>query len=283
MGGGGGFGRGGAFYNSGPAKLVNCTVASNLCIGGPGGMGGIGGSALSSDAYGGRGGRGGGGGSGNGSLYDTSGGLTMINCTLALNQGIAGSGGAGGAGGYGGRNGGNGAPGSPGPSGGAIGGLTAGGIGSTVWNTILASNSPGGNSSGAIRDTGHNLSSDASCNFTNVGSLNNTDPKLGPLTTNGGPTVTMALLPGSLAIDAGDNSGAPTTDQRGFPRPVGPAVDIGAWTSPRAATWANPAACSRALICLTGFRSAPTSLVKMEPWCSTTTAGLARPAGFIGS
>jgi hypothetical protein len=153
----------------------------------------------------------------------------MINCTLALNQGIAGSGGAGGAGGYGGRNGGNGAPGSPGPSGGAIGGLTAGGIGSTVWNTILASNSPGGNSSGAIRDTGHNLSSDASCNFTNVGSLNNTDPKLGPLTTNGGPTVTMALLPGSLAIDAGDNSGAPTTDQRGFPRPVGPAVDIGAY------------------------------------------------------
>jgi hypothetical protein len=46
------------------------------------------------------------------------------------------------------------------------------------------------------------------------------DPKLGPLASNGGPTKTMALLAGSKAIDAGDNAGAPATDQRGagFPR-----------------------------------------------------------------
>jgi hypothetical protein len=39
----------------------------------------------------------------------------------------------------------------------------------------------------------------------------------------------MALLPGSLAIDAGDTSAAPLTDQRGFPRPAGSAADIGAF------------------------------------------------------
>ena len=55
------------------------------------------------------------------------------------------------------------------------------------------------------------------------------DPKLGPLADNGGPTLTMALLPGSPAIDAGNTSLAPTTDQRGFPRPAGLAADIGAF------------------------------------------------------
>jgi len=59
--------------------------------------------------------------------------------------------------------------------------------------------------------------------------MNNTDPKLGPLANNGGPTLTMALLPGSPAIDAGNTSLAPATDQRGFPRPAGLAADIGAF------------------------------------------------------
>jgi hypothetical protein len=54
---------------------------------------------------------------------------------------------------------------------------------------------------------------------------------LGPLFPNGGPTNTMALLAGSPAIDAGDNSvrGAPLfliADQRGVPRCH---VDIGAY------------------------------------------------------
>ena len=82
---------------------------------------------------------------------------------------------------------------------------------------------------GNITDGGHNLSSDASCAFTAVGSMNNTDPKLGPLADNGGPTLTMALLPGSPAIDAGSAVGAPATDQRGVPRPQGAGVDIGAF------------------------------------------------------
>jgi hypothetical protein len=64
---------------------------------------------------------------------------------------------------------------------------------------------------------------------TNVGSMNNTDPILGPLAANGGPTLTMALLPGSPAIDGGDTAAAPAADQRGFPRPAGLAADIGAF------------------------------------------------------
>jgi len=55
------------------------------------------------------------------------------------------------------------------------------------------------------------------------------DPMVGPLANNGGPTLTMALLPGSPAIDAADPAAAPATDQRGVPRPVGPAPDIGAF------------------------------------------------------
>ena len=39
----------------------------------------------------------------------------------------------------------------------------------------------------------------------------------------------MALLPGSPAIDAGNSSLAPVTDQRGFPRPADLAADIGAF------------------------------------------------------
>jgi hypothetical protein len=57
------------------------------------------------------------------------------------------------------------------------------------------------------------------------------DPMLGPLADNGGPTLTHALLPGSPAIDAGDNSDAPEWDQRGpgFPRIVNGRIDIGAF------------------------------------------------------
>jgi hypothetical protein len=51
------------------------------------------------------------------------------------------------------------------------------------------------------------------------------DPLLGPLADNGGPTMTMALLPGSPAIGAGTD--CPETDQRGVPRDVG--CDIGAF------------------------------------------------------
>ncbi len=54
------------------------------------------------------------------------------------------------------------------------------------------------------------------------------DPLLGPLQNNGGLTQTRAPLAGSRTIDRGTGTGAPDIDQRGQPRPAGPAVDIGA-------------------------------------------------------
>lgn len=61
------------------------------------------------------------------------------------------------------------------------------------------------------------MASDASCSFAGSGDQNSTDPMLGPLAKNGGATKTMALLPGSPAID----NSAPTCssfDQRGAER-----------------------------------------------------------------
>ena len=165
-----------------------------------------------------QGGPGGDGGSGFGGICDTNGSLSLINCTLAFNSGNGGAGGLGGAGDPVGASGANGS---------AAGGFTT--IGGSLVNTLLASNDPGGNGAGTVNDGGHNLSSDGTCAFSATGSLNDTDPMIGPLTDNGGPTLTMALLPGSPAIDAGDSAAAPPTDQRGFPRPAGAAADIGAY------------------------------------------------------
>lgn len=55
----------------------------------------------------------------------------------------------------------------------------------------------------------------------NNNQVNVSNPGLNPLQSNGGSTQTHALIDGSPAIDAGDdNSATPTTDQRGFNRPV---------------------------------------------------------------
>ena len=61
------------------------------------------------------------------------------------------------------------------------------------------------------------------------------DPRLGALGDNGGPTKIHKLLQSSTAIDSGDDSSAPATDQRGVTRPkdgnkdgVG-STDIGAF------------------------------------------------------
>ena len=70
--------------------------------------------------------------------------------------------------------------------------------------------------------------------YPGMGNINQ-DPLLGPLADNGGFTQTHALGPGSPAIDAGDPTNCPATDQRGFPRPIdgdginGPRCDIGAY------------------------------------------------------
>ncbi len=58
------------------------------------------------------------------------------------------------------------------------------------------------------------------------------DPMLGTLQENGGPTLTMAPLPGSPVLDAGDSSAVPAdlvADQRGLTRVRSRAVDLGAF------------------------------------------------------
>jgi parallel beta-helix repeat protein len=66
--------------------------------------------------------------------------------------------------------------------------------------------------------------------FSGANNLTNGNPLLAPLGNYGGPTPTMPPLPGSPAIDAGLDSVTNflATDQRGFPRRIGPHVDIGA-------------------------------------------------------
>lgn len=95
----------------------------------------------------------------------------------------------------------------------------------SINNSIVASSTSGGDclylAAFPISDNGHNISSDDTCGFDPAnGSMPNTDPLLGPLHDNGGPTWTHTLLTGSPAIDAGDNAQCPGTDQRSEPRPV---------------------------------------------------------------
>ena len=90
------------------------------------------------------------------------------------------------------------------------------------------------NASGPITDGGYNLSSDASPGFTEESSLNDTDPLLRPLADNGGRTPTMALVPASPAVNAGDAASCPPTDQRGVSRPQLGGCDIGAFELPYA-------------------------------------------------
>jgi hypothetical protein len=82
-----------------------------------------------------------------------------------------------------------------------------------------------------ISSLGHNLDSGNDCAFAGSGDLRNTDPHLGPLHADGGPTPTLGLPAGSPALDKipGSGAGCLATDQRAIPRPQGAACDIGAY------------------------------------------------------
>ena len=100
-------------------------------------------------------------------------------------------------------------------------------------NTIMA-NSSGGDClkvSGTIVTSTNNLVEDGGCSAGAVNFLSG-DPALGLLADNGGGTLTHALLPGSRAIDAGNNATCPAIDQRGVTRPQNAACDIGAVEAP---------------------------------------------------
>lgn len=116
--------------------------------------------------------------------------------------------------------------GNSGSDGGGI--FSFGGADVLINNTIIA-NSVGGDCVNINAIGNNNLIEDGSCNAFLSG-----DPNLGILQDNGGTTLTHALLSGSIAIDAGNNSSIPsgvTTDQRGvgFHRIVNGIVDIGAF------------------------------------------------------
>jgi predicted outer membrane repeat protein len=150
-----------------------------------------------------------------GGVYEDFGSLTLVNDTLNLNAA-------------------------------AFGSAVWGENGTTALGDTLAANVPLAPGNGTLfgglglSSLGHNLSTDKSGTFLAAAGdqTNITNPKLGPLQDNGGPTFTFALVPGSAAIDAGDDSLGgltPSVDQRGVLRPqsggsgLGDHVDIGAF------------------------------------------------------
>jgi hypothetical protein len=258
-------GLGGAIYNQGILRLVGCTVYGNGC--GDGGFGGIGNFTTNTGGTGGRGGDGGGIHNANG------GSLTLQSSTVTANNsgngrnggngpvgqfgnpgasgGIGGNGGSGGgissAGSFtltactiSGNSSGNGGNSSSGGSGGGV--MNSVGTKIACNNTIIAANSAATapDVSGEFNSAGYNLIGriEGSSGFGVVTDrfgfiafpLN---PLLGALANNGGGILTMALLPASPALDAGNDSllGILANDQRGvgFPRQRGARVDIGAF------------------------------------------------------
>lgn len=116
----------------------------------------------------------------------------------------------------------------------------AGGV-LTLRNTLVAGNTASSlgpdirTTGGTLSSAGYNLvGNNASSGFTattgdQVGTSGSPlNPNLEPLGANGGGTRTMLPMSDSLAIDRGTNTGAPLTDQRGLPRPVGCSADVGA-------------------------------------------------------
>ena len=120
--------------------------------------------------------------------------------------------------------------------GGGIGVFSAGAV-LTTQSTIDAGNSDSGGQSpdctsqivARLASLGQTLiGNTGGCSLVpGAGDVFGLSPKLGALDDNGGPTPTEALLRGSPAIDKGANC-APA-DQRGVPRSLGGACDIGAY------------------------------------------------------
>lgn len=215
---GGHGGSGGGVYSAGPSAFVACSVLGNS--GGLGGKGGVGYPGYynfgpytepRSDGIGGLGGNG-----GDGGLFSAASNNvvdSLVNCLVASN-----SAGIGGTAGY---------------------GITTNG---EIVPVLSAATNGFTDLNGNFSSGGHNLIGifGSSTGFANgikhdlVGSsLNPINPLLAPLANNGSNTLTMSPLPGSPAIDAGDDAllSAPynlTTDQRGQPRRYAAHVDIGA-------------------------------------------------------
>jgi hypothetical protein len=169
-GGGGGAGFGGAIFNNGgTVNIVNTTLTGNLAQAGPGGKGEV--SDGASGTFGGS------------AIFTRNGTLNITNSTLYLNVngiGVLGDNGA---------------------------------ATFNMNNTILSNNTAGGSADffaqifdgGNASISGMNNLIQNNANFPATGIVSAANPDLGPLADNGGPTQTLALLPGSPARNAGDN------------------------------------------------------------------------------
>jgi hypothetical protein len=214
----GGGARGGAIFADGGTMIINtATFANNFATGGDGGDGGQTDGGLNCGNHG------AGGLAFGGAIANNAATLNIKHATISLNSAQAGNTGV--------NQGGANKP----PrlvAEGAGGGVRVGPAGATFENTIVAANTaanglgdatgaptPGPNVDGTVTSNGHNLlgvATDAT-GFTGPGDQTGANPLLAALADNGGPTQTMALTPGSPAIDAGVAAGA-SFDQRGRPR-----------------------------------------------------------------
>lgn len=111
-----------------------------------------------------------------------------------------------------------------------------------VNNSIISGNANSGDVEAqdlgvtAFSSGGYNIigAGNATGRFGATGDRVGINPRLGTFAANGGTTQTYSLLPGSPALDRGNNA-ALTVDQRGLPRPVDgdgngtAAIDIGAF------------------------------------------------------
>jgi hypothetical protein len=215
----GGDALGGGVENSGLLLVVNSTFFQNSALGGAGGEGGSAGA---------RGGNGGAGGSAiGGGIYNSS-SVMVVNSTFSKGSAIGGTNGAAGTGAAAGRNGKRG-----GSFGGNIANVAKKKHGSfQLFNSVIAAALSGGGGYGTISNGGYNISADKTIKFKKgSNSLMNTNPLVGDLGDNGGPTETIPLKPNSPAIDFVPPQLAPPFDQRGpeFPRPVGAASDAGSF------------------------------------------------------
>lgn len=188
-----GQGRGGAVFNlNGVVSLINSTIAANAATQncGTGGLGGA--------------------------IFNLNGTVSLISSTLAGN--IAGQGGA-----------------LYNLAHNAANGIRAANATVIANNSILADstatydlvNDQGGSALTASVDASAPNIIESS-NITGSGIIT-TDPQLGTLTFNGGPTRTMAIASTSPAFGKASTDPTVTTDQRGVARPQGSKADLGAY------------------------------------------------------
>lgn len=155
----------------------------------------------------------------------------------------------------------------------------------TAVNSIVAENTTdcGYVGGGPVSSTGPNLDSDGTC-FAGPAALH-ANPLLQPLADSGGQTDTRALDAGSPAIDAGQNSGCPASDQRGVSRPQGAVCDLGAYetTAPIVQGATVSSVTSSAASFAGTVNPDDQAAFSYVEYGTSTAYGSATPAAFVGS